>query len=162
MFDKESRRMQWLGIGVLTLIVVTSVGYQINVLVKQMQPVSHERALQWSTLDEAYKVIIGTHTLLYAHSLKKLQAMDGERVTIYGYMFPIEQGEEHRRFLVSPRSSSCSFCMPVGVSHLVQVTMDEAIPYQRTPMLLAGEFSISDGKKTGFAYSLLDAEQIPE
>ncbi len=161
MSDKESRLMKWVGIIMLTLIVGTGVGYQINVMIKQTQPVLHEQALEWSILADAYKAIMGKNKLPYTDSLKKLQAIDGTRVTIYGYMFPVQRREEHQRFLMSPRSSACSFCMP-AVNHMIKVTMNDGIPYQRQPMLLEGVFRISDGKKTGFTYSLEDAEQVSE
>jgi hypothetical protein len=133
--------------------------YQIKTVLDQSQPIKHEMAIPWSVFTEGYKAVLEKEEL-HVGALPKVQEMVGKSIVIYGYIVPIEQRERHSHFLLSATDSSCPFCMPSGVGGLVSVTMDNAIKFQKQPVLLKGIFSISDGKDSGIVYSISDAEKI--
>ncbi len=162
MLEKDSRFVKYIATPAFAILVGLMIGYQAKSMMDRSQPVTHDMAVPWSAFDEGYRALMRKDSFLYAETLKQLQEMEGKPIAIYGYIFPIEQGEEHSHFLLSARASSCPFCMPAGAGNLVEVRMEEAIAYQRQPVLLKGIFTIGDGKETGLVYSIHDAEKIPE
>jgi uncharacterized protein len=136
------------------------VGYQIKTLWKNAQQVSHDSAIPWQLLGEAYRMRLQPDSLLYADSLQQIERLDGHQIVLYGYMNPTMPGDTHTRFLLNPRTHSCAFCIPGNPGNIVDVTMDDAITFQREPVLLKGTLAIGDAKSGELMYNLNDAEKV--
>ena len=54
----------------------------------------------------------------------KIKKYNGETVTIMGYMFPLEESEKQRKFLIGPYPLSCPFHYHVGPSQVIEIKSD--------------------------------------
>ncbi|MDG1286225.1 MAG: hypothetical protein P8P30_01520 [Rickettsiales bacterium] len=124
--------------------------------------VTHEHALPWDSLQDAFQALSG-RDFLYGETLKKLQGMEQKTVAIYGYMYPIRMGEKHNHFLLSKRSHVCQFHIPSHSGNMVEVIMEgSGIAYTRRPILLTGVFSIPNDKELGITFRLEEAEFVDD
>lgn len=162
MFDEESRFSKYIGIPILALLVLATVGYQVKIMVGRSEPAQHEQAMAWKVLEDSNAAMRGDNAIGKQEALEQVRALQGKKMSIYGYMFPIHTGEAHDHFLVTSRTLSCQFCFPSDVSNLVEVSMRSAIDYQRRPVLITGTFAMGYGKETGVIYRLDDATQQSE
>jgi hypothetical protein len=90
-----------------------------------------------------------------------LQAFDGRKVALLGFMFPLEGGETHAHFLLSAYPPGCPFCLPAGPRELVEVTCDKPIAYTKEAVLLEGTFVLLRDDPSGLYYRLNDARPRP-
>lgn len=98
-------------------------------------------------------------TPTFSDTVKKL---DGKTVILKGYMFPLEEGETQKLFLLGPFMPDCPDHYHVGASLVVEVHAQEAIPfvYDR-PVVLKGEFElVDDDKENGAFYRLHHAVSV--
>tara|TARA_B100001093_G_scaffold70105_1_gene60596 strand:+ start:3206 stop:4963 length:1758 start_codon:yes stop_codon:yes gene_type:complete len=105
--------------------------------------------------------------LEFPESLKKL---DGQRVSMIGFMAPFDSLEDMRRCQIVPSYVGCTFCNPPNLRQVVYVTQgnddnsNETYSFIEEPSHVTGIFRISlpgsyhEGKKKGFVYSIEQAE----
>ena len=90
-----------------------------------------------------------------------LRQLDGTRVKMLGYIFPLEGGERHARFLLSAYPPGCPFCLPGGPRELVEVECDTPLAYSQEAILLEGTFHLLHDDPSGMFYRLTAAQALP-
>ena len=123
--------------------------------------------IDFSLLGEARPIDLIDLALEFPESLKKL---NGQRVSIVGFMAPFDSLENMRRCQVVPSYVGCTFCSPPNLREVVFVTQgseensDKSYSFIEEPSFVTGIFRISlpgsyhEGKKQGFVYSIEEAE----
>jgi uncharacterized protein len=91
-----------------------------------------------------------------------VEVLDGAEVTLAGFMYPLEVGERHERFLLSPMPANCPFCLPSGPTQMVEVISTEALAHTFEPIVLAGRFEVLRRDPSGLYYRLSEAAAAPE
>lgn len=91
---------------------------------------------------------------IYSDALKVL---DGQEVTLMGYMFPLGQSEKQSRFLLGPYPQSCPFHYHVGSNQIVEVVVVKPLAFSYEPIMLKGTLSLRFNLETGVFYYLEDA-----
>lgn len=75
----------------------------------------------------------------FADTLKKL---DGEKIKIKGFMFPLEQGKEQSKFLFGPFPMNCPYHYHVGPSLVIEVHTKTPLPITFDPVTLSGTLEL--------------------
>ena len=89
-----------------------------------------------------------------------IEALDGQEVKLMGFLFPLEGGIEHARFLLTAWPPSCPFCLPAGPSQMVEVFCAEPIAYSEGAIVIAGTFELLHDDPSGLYYRLHDARLV--
>ena len=82
-----------------------------------------------------------------------LKAMEGEQVTLQGYLVPISSGREHQRFMLSVLPiAQCMFCGQGDIPPMVEVVLDDdPIQFTEVPLIVKGELYLNPGVGDGNA-----------
>jgi hypothetical protein len=121
-------------------------------------------AIPWSVFSETKEIskertlADGSYTFdispQYSPNIKKLH---GKQVTLMGYMFPLEEGEEQQNFLLGPFPLTCPFHYHASPARIVEIVAKEPIPFSYDPVVLKGRFDATFNKDTQVFYYLRDA-----
>jgi uncharacterized protein len=84
----------------------------------------------------------------------EIEALDGTEVKLMGFLFPLEGGLEHERFLLTAWPPSCPFCLPAGPTHMVEVVCEEAVEFTEGAIVMAGRFEVLRDDPSGLYYRL--------
>ena len=87
--------------------------------------------------------------------------LDGSRVTLTGYIFPLEASGDQRHFLLSAYPPSCPYCLPGSATELVEVTTSTPLKFTYEPITLRGTLKLlqSEDLKGGLFYQLIRAQR---
>lgn len=92
--------------------------------------------------------------------LPPVLALDGRRVTLFGFMAPVGDERLVRQFLLSPQPLLCGSCEPVGPEGIVEV--NPVAPVARTDRALAvrGVLHVLHADPKNVLYRLTDARVV--
>ena len=127
------------------------------------QPVDADGALTWealSNLDVRVETPAPLRTIFHIEFPESLRAFDGAVVRLKGFMYPLEVGETHTKFLLSALPPACPFCLPGTATTLVDIHCDEPVRYTLEPVMLEGRFALLEDDITGLYYRLTEATAI--
>tara|TARA_B110000305_G_scaffold207915_1_gene239754 strand:- start:271 stop:807 length:537 start_codon:yes stop_codon:yes gene_type:complete len=88
---------------------------------------------------------------LYHNEIKKF---NNKTVTVMGFMFPLEQSEKQKKFLLGPYPLGCPFHYHVGPSQVIEINSTEPIDFSFDPITITGKLKINYNKETGTFYYL--------
>lgn len=95
---------------------------------------------------------------------KEVQALDGQEVTVKGFMFPLDAAGKQKLFLFGPFPVSCPFHYHVTPSLVVEVHADKnPVPFSYDAIVLKGKLELvkKDPENSTF-YRLQDAQVAKE
>ena len=75
-------------------------------------------------------------------------------VTVMGFMFPLEQSEKQKKFLLGPYPLGCPFHYHVGASQVIEINSTEPIDFSFEPITITGKLKVEYNKETGTFYYL--------
>jgi hypothetical protein len=89
---------------------------------------------------------------------KEIKSLNGSRITIKGYIIPVEEaGSKQGNFVLSLLPySSCFFCGGAGPETVIEVKASAPIPYTTRPVTLSGTFKLNP-QPGGLFYLLTEA-----
>lgn len=89
-----------------------------------------------------------------------VQAMDGMKVRLRGFMLPIQQAERVTEFALVPSLFACCFGQPPGVEHTITVRCpkDKAITYVVDEVDVEGVLRVNVKREEGYTYSIFELE----
>jgi hypothetical protein len=122
-----------------------------------------EGVVGWDTLGELdvrTEVIAPLQAIFHTDYSKEIKALDGEQVKLMGFIYPLEGGLEHERFLLTAWPPSCPFCLPAGPSQMVEVFCAEPVEFTEGAILMAGRFEVLEDDPTGMYYRMHDAQEV--
>jgi len=114
------------------------------------------------TYKKEYNEIMGfkVDVPVFADNIKKL---DGQEITIKGYIIPIEGYKSHKEFVFSAFPySMCFFCGGAGPETVMEVFASEAVKYTDDPVVLKGKLQLNNDDINRLIYSLNDAVLVKE
>jgi len=89
-----------------------------------------------------------------------IQALDGKAVKVRGFVTPLNSGTDQRHFILSPKPSTCPYCLPAGVEEMVEVFCERPVKYSFDPVTVFGQFAILHEDASGFFYRMVDAAPV--
>jgi hypothetical protein len=91
-----------------------------------------------------------------------VRKLDGQQITVKGFMFPLEESDDQKTFLFGPFPMSCPFHYHVGPSMVIEVHADQhPVKFSYDPVTITGQLELvpSDWENSIF-YRLKDAHQV--
>lgn len=128
-----------------------------------------EGALDWKILGTTKEIEVQTKTqdgydwVYYKPEFQdNVKALDGQIITIKGSMFPLNETDDQKLFLLGPFPLSCPFHYHVGPALVLEVHADaHPVPFTYDPVILTGTLQIvHDDPENNVFYKLLDARQV--
>jgi hypothetical protein len=113
--------------------------------------------VSWDTLAglEVETEVMGPLRAVFTTSYSdEIEALDGAQVKLMGFLFPLEGGLEHERFLLTAWPPSCPFCLPAGPTHMVEVFCEEPVEFSEGAIVMAGRFEVLRDDPSGLYYRL--------
>lgn len=90
-----------------------------------------------------------------------VQALDGETVTLRGYVIPTEGYKSHEEFVFSAYPyASCFFCGGAGPETVVEVLAKAPIAYSADAVTLTGKLVLNGDDPNALMYRLEEAEVV--
>ena len=87
-----------------------------------------------------------------------VRALDGERITLRGYVIPTEGYKSHTEFIFSAYPySMCFFCGGAGPETVIEVRADEPVDYSPEAISLTGTLRLNASDPNALMYLLEDA-----
>jgi hypothetical protein len=87
--------------------------------------------------------------------------LEGEVVTVRGYIIPIEGYKSHTEFILSAFPyNMCFFCGGAGPETVMEVFADEPIEYRAEPITIRGSLELNDSDINRLMYILHEVELI--
>lgn len=71
-----------------------------------------------------------------------IKALDGNDILIQGYMFPLDQEEDQKLFLIGPFPLSCPFHYHVSANLIIEVHAKDAIPFSYDAINVSGKLEL--------------------
>ena len=122
-----------------------------------------EGVVGWDTLgnlDVRTEVIAPLQARFHTDYSKEIKALDGREVKLMGFIYPLEGGLEHKRFLLTAWPPSCPFCLPAGPSQMVEVFCQEPVEFTEGAILMAGRFELLKDDPSGMYYRMQGAKEV--
>lgn len=97
----------------------------------------------------------------FSEELKKL---DGQEITLKGFMFPLDETEKQANFLFGPFPLNCPFQYHVGPALVIEAQADKKpVPFSYDPVMLRGRLElVANDPEFSVFYRLKDARQVKE
>jgi uncharacterized protein len=86
-----------------------------------------------------------------------MRALNGKKVLLHGYMFPLEPAEKQRTFLFGPYPPSCPYHYHVNNNQVVEVLAKKPLSFGEKPIVIEGTLTLIEQDDNGTFYRLLDA-----
>ena len=91
----------------------------------------------------------------------EVKQLEGETVTVKGYIIPVEGYKSHTEFILSAFPyNMCFFCGGAGPETVMEVFSVEPIEYQAEPVTIRGRLELNDSDINRLMYILRDVELI--
>ena len=126
-------------------------------------PVDADGALTWEALSDLEvrgETPAPLQTIFHIDFPESLRALDGERVRLKVFMYPLEAGETHSKFLLSALPPACPFCLPGSARTLVDVLCEDPVTYTVEPVMLEGKLALLKDDDSGLYYRLTEAGPV--
>ena len=124
-----------------------------------------EGTVPWQTLADIEITVSAPrpfHTITTRAFSESITSLDGTRIKLQGFIFPLEGGERHDYFLLSAYPPGCPFCLPGGPTNLVEIKCAEPVNYTQEAVLIEGRFELLKDDPTGLYYRLTDARRVAD
>jgi hypothetical protein len=122
-----------------------------------------EGVVGWDTLgnlDVTTEVIAPLQAIFHTDYSKEIKALDGQDVKLMGFIYPLEGGLEHERFLLTAWPPSCPYCLPAGPSQMVEVYCEQPVEFTDGAIMMTGKFEVLKDDPSGMYYRMRDAKLV--
>ena len=88
-------------------------------------------------------------------------ALEGQEVTITGYIIPVEGYKSHKEFIFSAYPyNMCFFCGGAGPETVMEVIAEEAVPYTADPVTIKGILRLNATDINRLMYALEEVKKV--
>lgn len=90
-----------------------------------------------------------------------VQALEGQEVTVKGYIIPVEGYKSHKEFIFSAYPyNMCFFCGGAGPETVMEVESKKDVEYTAEQVVLKGKLKLNSEDINRLMYLLVDAEKV--
>jgi uncharacterized protein len=111
-------------------------------------------------LDIRTEVVAPLQAIFHTDYSDEIRALEGQKVKLMGFIYPLEGGLEHEHFLLTAWPPSCPFCLPAGPSQMVEVLCEEPVEFTEGAIVMDGTFELLEDDPSGMYYRMRDAELV--
>ncbi len=91
----------------------------------------------------------------------KIKALNGQKITIKGYLIPLEQKPKHSFFLLSAFPfDACFYCGKAGPETVIEVSVKKALKPTEKPIMIRGTLKLNFTNPDHLFYLIDDGEQV--
>ena len=102
-----------------------------------------------------------TKTALYSITVSpQVKAMDGDTVTVNGFVLPLDGSDETRHFLLTKRTPVCMYCPPGEPNEVIEVKSKQAVEWNDSMVTMKGRFTLVNNGEKAIFFALDDAEKV--
>lgn len=112
----------------------------------------------WSELSKCkvdYDNNKGTFSI---HLTPEVKALDGQTITVRGFVLPMDGSDRTRHFLVSRNTPVCMYCPPGEPNEVVEVRATRAIPWTDKLVSVTGKLSLINDEEKALFFRIENAE----
>lgn len=100
-------------------------------------------------------------TALYSITLSpEVKAMNGQTVTVNGFVLPLDGSDETRHFLLTKRTPVCMYCPPGEPNEVIEVTSKQPVEWNDDLVTMKGRFTLVNNGEKAIFFALDDAEKV--
>ncbi len=89
----------------------------------------------------------------------KIKALNGQKITIKGFLIPLEQKVKHSFFLLSAFPfDACFYCGKAGPESVIEVTVKKPLKDTKTPITITGTLRLNFDNPDHLFYLINDGE----
>lgn len=116
------------------------------------------KALGKITFTKKYDELLGFKVDVPVFS-PEVRKMDGKKISLKGYIIPVEGYRSHKEFIFSAFPyNMCFFCGGAGPETVMEVKTIHPVKYTTEPIILKGTLRLNDQDINRLMYWLEDAE----
>ena len=87
-----------------------------------------------------------------------IQRLNGQRVTIYGFMMPLDQAARQQRFLLtSVPMADCFYCLPGGPETMIEIRAAQPVGFSYNRIAVTGQLELLTNDAMGMYYRITNA-----
>lgn len=90
----------------------------------------------------------------------QVRALAGTRVTLQGFVLPLDGSDRPKIFLLTRRTPTCFFCPPGEPNEYVEVLADRATPWTERMITVTGTLQLVDDREKGVFFRLVGGRQV--
>ncbi|MEL6865206.1 MAG: hypothetical protein AAFP19_12335 [Bacteroidota bacterium] len=92
---------------------------------------------------------------------EEIKALEGQEVTVKGYIVPVEGYKSHTEFILSAFPyNMCFFCGGAGPETVMEVSAVEAIKYTIDPITVTGILELNDDDINRLIYAIKEVKIV--
>ncbi len=111
--------------------------------------------VEWSSLG---KTALGVAQVEFP---PELLALDGDVVTVTGFMVPLEAKAAQTRFLLTQTPQDCEFCLEGGPESYIEV-QSEPLAFSMKPFVMEGRLVLLPNDSSGMYFRMADAKALAQ
>jgi hypothetical protein len=94
----------------------------------------------------------------------EVEALDGQKLKLMGFMFPIEAETPAREFLLVEYPADCPFCLAAGTdpARMVEVRVARGVDFAQDQVIVSGRLEVVRNDANGLVYRLHEAELVTD
>ena len=123
----------------------------------RLGPPAMDGALDWSQLARAGESMFRDGRI--SRFPADLHALDGQEVTLAGYMMPFSDADRHREFMLGALQFHCAGCMMGELNRMVAVKAAQPIAQADGPLAIRGRLRLLEDESSPLYYRLDDAQE---
>jgi uncharacterized protein len=86
-----------------------------------------------------------------------IKALNGETVTVNGFMLPMDGAEYSTHFLLSKRTPTCFYCPPGEPNEVIEVFAKKGIRFDDAMLSMTGTFELTNNTENGIFFVMKNA-----
>ncbi len=112
----------------------------------------------WAILDKCTVYLNEEEYLYSVEFTPEVKAMEGKKMTVSGFMLPLESTEKFTHFLLSKRTPTCGFCPPGEPTEMIEVFTKEPVTWVEDSVTVTGVMTFSKEPELGVFFQLLESD----
>ena len=95
----------------------------------------------------------------YAYGISyipEVSALKGKRITLSGFMVPLEAKEQSSHFLLSRRAPTCAYCPPGEPNEIVEVFSARPLRWEENQVTVSGTLLLANDTTKGIFFQMKD------
>ncbi|MFO1435741.1 MAG: DUF3299 domain-containing protein [Gammaproteobacteria bacterium] len=99
----------------------------------------------------------------YIYSIEftpEVKALEGKKISVAGFMLPLEMEEKFTHYLLSKRTPTCPFCPPGEPNEIVEVFSKDPVEWEEGIVTITGVMKFTDKSENGMFFQMNDGQML--
>lgn len=116
----------------------------------------------WALLESTREVQRTERGVIYSRPQfpPAVQALNGKKVRVAGWVMPLQQGELQRHFVLLAYPPGCPFHLHAGPTQFVEVKTAQGVPFSYDSVVIEGTLQLLGQDESGIFYRIYDGRPL--